>query len=228
MNDKEDFPAKFRAGCRELPVKFSLGSQGFTAKMPKRKKTPNTSKMPLDKALTKGNRGRPGVRASEVVGRADNYRGMFWTNRLRGRKGNKQWVRDKPHEWAAALVAAKTTNDAVRAIDSAPLPIQNELRLLVPLILQVLRDSDLPKRQENQFDFLADSLAARGEVSPRRSRDICQEERLKAERAHHIISYEFTIECSCGFKGFSKDHGCPKCGAKIALGLSFIYGGRLF
>ena len=149
-------------------------------------------------------------------------------HRLRGHKGNQKWVRHKPHEWASALMAARTTEDAMRTVESAPLHFQNEFRSLVPLILQVLQERDFPKRQENKFDFLADSLAARGEVSPRRSRDICQEERLKAKRAHHIIHYEFKIECSCGFKGFSKDHGCPRCGAKIPFGMDSLLGGGLF
>lgn len=85
--------------------------------MPKRKKNEKNREISLDPGLPETRRGRPGVRSEEVVGRADNYRGMFWTNRLRGRKGNKQWVRDKPHEWAAALIAAKTTDDAMRAVD---------------------------------------------------------------------------------------------------------------
>ena len=196
--------------------------------MAKRKKERTTPEILLDVQPPKRGKGRPGVRPEEVVGRADNYRGMFWTNRLRGRKGKKQWLRDKPHEWAVALIAAKTTDDATRVLEAAPLPVQNEFKSLAPLIVRVVRESDFPKRQRNQFDFLADSIAARGEVSPRRSRDICEKERLKAERATHIMSYEFKIECSCGFDGFSKNHGCPKCKAKIAFGLSSIYGGGPF
>lgn len=194
--------------------------------MPKRKKTAKSPQIPLDVAFGKRKRGRPGVGVSEVVGRADNYRSMFWSSRLDKKK--KMYVRDKPHEWAAALIAAKTTGDAIRAVESAPLHIQNEFKSLAPLILQVLQEQDFPKRQGNQFDFLADSLAARGEVSPRRSRDICQKERLTAKRAHYIIRYEFKIECSCGFKGFSKDHGCTRCGAQIAFGMDSIFDGGLF
>lgn len=199
--------------------------------MPKRKKTPVQVEKGLDTFVFAKNRqrGRPGVRASEVVGRADNYRRMFWTYRLRKKnKDENEWVREKPYEWALALTAAKTTDDAIRALESGPLHIQNEFKSLAQLILQVLREHDFPKRRETQFDFLADSLAARGEVSPRRSRDICQGERGKAKRAHHIISYEFKIKCSCGFKGFSKDHGCPKCRARIQFGIGPFFGPDLF
>ena len=197
--------------------------------MAKRKKERQGLEISLDVRPPKRPKGRPGISSEEVVGRAYNYRRMFWTYRLRKKNEDEnEWVRDKPYEWALALKAAKTADEATRALESASLPVQNDFKSLVPLILRVLREQDFPKRRENQFDFLADSIAARGEVSPRRSRDICQEERLKAKRAHHIISYEFKIECSCGFKGLSKEHGCPKCGAKIAIGLSSIYGGGLF
>jgi hypothetical protein len=69
--------------------------------------------------------------------------------------------------------------------------------------------------QVARINFLADSLAALGVVVPRRSRDICAAERAKAKREHHVIRYEFYVECSCGYKGPSKDHACRRCGAKI-------------
>lgn len=80
-----------------------------------------------------------------------------------------------------------------------------------------VRDRDFPKGRKAQARFLGDSLAADGEVSPRRSRDICGEQRAIRKRTQHIIRYEFYIECSCKFKGHSLGHACPKCGAKISL-----------
>jgi hypothetical protein len=189
------------------------------AKTPKRKKARKAATFSLDEELTRTGRGRPGVAQSEVVGRASNYRRMFWSERLRGRKGNKKWVRDKPYAWAVALAAAKTSDEAMRALDSAPIHIQSQFKPLVALILQVLQERDFPKRQDNQFDFLAESLAGRGEISPRRSRDICGEARAieRAKSPHRILRKEFYIECSCGYKGPALNEACRKCGAAIAF-----------
>ncbi len=52
-----------------------------------------------------------------------------------------------------------------------------------------------PLRREAQINFLADSLAGRGLVSPRRSRDICAQERATEKRRHRIIRQEFYVEC---------------------------------
>src|SRR5437867_6072956 len=76
-----------------------------------------------------------------------------------------------------------------------------------------------------QINFLADSLAGTGIVSPRRSRDICAAERAKEKRTHRIIRFEFYVECSCGYKGPSENHACRKCGATISfpLGLTNLF-----
>jgi hypothetical protein len=76
-------------------------------------------------------------------------------------------------------------------------------------------DHHFPKRARAQINFLADSIAALGKVTPRRSRDICMLERMKAKRAHHIVRYEYYVECSCGYEGPAKDRACRKCGATI-------------
>ncbi len=88
-----------------------------------------------------------------------------------------------------------------------------------PLILKVLKERTFPKRRKAQINFVADSVAGLGLVSARRSRDICVEDRARARRAHHIIRYEFYVECSCGYKGHSIDHACRKCGAPITESL---------
>lgn len=178
--------------------------------------------MPLDKKTRNTQRGRPGVRRSEIVGRAMNYRGLFWSHRLDGRKKeNKEWVRDKPYTWAMALVAAKTTDEVSHALESAPSYARNEFKPLIPLILTVLQERAFPKKSKTQYDFLADSLAAYGRVSPRRSRDICGEERAKesAKSSYKIIRKEFYVECSCGYKGPALDDACRKCRAPIAISL---------
>ena len=89
---------------------------------------------------------------------------------------------------------------------------------LVDLIVLVIRDPDFPKkRPDRQIAFFADSLAARGGVSPRRSRDICEKERGRRKKAHHITRCEYYVECSCSYKGPSLNHACRKCGAPIVF-----------
>ena len=83
------------------------------------------------------------------------------------------------------------------------------------LILSILKDPKFPKTDNGRIHFLADSAAGFGDVSPRRSRDICAADRARLKRANHIIRYEYHIECSCGFEGPSINHACPDCGAKI-------------
>lgn len=168
------------------------------------------------------------MRPSEVVGRAGNYRRMFWDYRLDRKK--KEYVRHKPSDWAMQLLASKTVEDVERAFEARPLSIQNEFRLLFPLILQVLSERTFPKKPETQLDFLADSIAARGEVAPRTSRDICEKERAKQRRKsqQRILRHEYYVECSCGYKGPARDNACRKCGAEIVLTLEGLIEPGLF
>jgi len=76
---------------------------------------------------------------------------------------------------------------------------------------------DPKRKREAQINFLADSIAACDRVTPRSSRDICERERAQIKRVHRIIRYEFYIECSCGYKGRSRNHACPQCEAAIPL-----------
>jgi hypothetical protein len=195
--------------------------------MRKRKKSPKKPLRLLDKVPTKSRRGRPGVRASEVVGRAENYGRMFWNHRLDTRKN--QWVRDKPYEWAVALVKAKTADDVSHALDSASHDAQTEFKPLISLILRVCKEPAFPKTHEAQFDFLAESLAAYGRVSPRRSRDICAAERAtqRAKSPHKIVRKEFYVECSCGYKGPARNNACRECGAGIPLSMDDLFGPSL-
>jgi hypothetical protein len=94
-------------------------------------------------------------------------------------------------------------------------PYQQELAPWAEAILGVLNEKRFPKRTKARINFIADSIAGIPNVSPRRSRDICVEERARRKGAQHIIQYEFYIVCSCGRKGHSVKHACPKCGTKI-------------
>jgi hypothetical protein len=178
--------------------------------MPKTKKSLSKPHISLDTFSTKRGRGRPGVRASEVYNRACGYRIIFsqiWNDRPGPQGEVLQGLGND-------LLRAQTEAEVIKALELWP-SYQSEFSPLAGLILKVLRDKDFPKRRVPQMNFLADSLAARGVRSARRSRDICEEERAKEKRAHRILRYEWYIECSCGYKGRSRDHACPKCGAQI-------------
>ena len=105
-------------------------------------------------------------------------------------------------------------------------PYREQFARIPSLILKTIRDSKFPKRRNAQINFLADSLAAWGAVSPRRSRDICGNERAKerAKSPHRIIRKEFYVECSCGYKGPARDNACRKCGATIPMELETMWG----
>ncbi len=176
-----------------------------SAKIHKRRKTPKTAQYPLDKVLEKRRRGRPvKIKASWVRGRGDNYRSIL----------DEVWDRVSPR-----LLEALTREDVVRAFEGAEIGgYALAFVQLADLILQVLKERKFPKQSRKaQINFLADSIAGHGAVTPRTSRDICNKERFRIERLHHILRYEFWIECSCGYKGRSLNHACPKCEAEIPL-----------
>jgi hypothetical protein len=149
-------------------------------------------------------RGRPAtIRASEVYGRAENFRDIL----------SQVWDRLWP-----LLSNAETEEDVTKAFQEGARPYdQNFVPSLSLLLLKVLKEPTLPKRPKAMQRFIADSVAGVGVVTGRRSRDICAQERATRKRAHHIIRYEFYIECSCGFEGHSAGHACPKCGTKIVF-----------
>jgi hypothetical protein len=165
----------------------------------------------LDTFSQKRGRGRPWtVRASEIPGRASSFQIMF----------ENIWGRIGPE------LCRATSEDEILATIQKANPYDRELTAWASLILEVVKSYNFPKTQKAQIKFLSDSIAALGKVSPRRSRDICATERLKRKQAHHVLRFEFFIECSCRYKGHSQDHACPKCGAQIQfplnLGSSFF------
>ena len=103
---------------------------------------------------------------------------------------------------------------------------QNFVPAMSQLLIGVLKETTFPQRPKSMQRFIADSAAALGDVTARRSRDICAQERLARKRAHRILRYEFFIECSCGYQGHSRNHSCPDCGTKIVfpvtLGSTFV------
>jgi len=175
--------------------------------MKKAKKLKKISTNPPGGFSTKRGRGRPvKVIPSAVRGRADNYR--VWLARI--------W-----NELGGALLAAQSEQDVTNALQTA-VPGNSELVPFAPLILKVITERGFPKRRKTQINFLADSIAGVGLVTPRRSRDICAEQRLAEAEKHQILRYEYWIECSCGYKGRSENHGCKKCGA-VLYGSSLGY-----
>jgi hypothetical protein len=149
-------------------------------------------------------RGRPPkIRSSEVYGRAEHWRGIL----------EQVWDRLWP-----LLSNAHSEGEVTKAFQDGAGPYdQYFVPGLAALTLQVLRESTLPKRPKPLQRFLADSLAGVGVVTPRRSRDICAEERTKRASVHRILRFEYYVECSCGYGGRSNDHACPKCGAAIVF-----------
>jgi hypothetical protein len=168
------------------------------------KNSPKRVKKPLDTFSQKRAVGRPWrARPSEVSGRSYNLRLQF----------DQIW--DVVGE---ALLAAQTPEEVLKALDLSGQYWRNELGsgTIPSLILKILRDPKFPKkRRKQQISFLADSLAAWGNVNPRRSRDICEKERRKETKEHHIVRREYYVECSCGYQGPAKDNACRNCGAEI-------------
>jgi hypothetical protein len=170
--------------------------------MPTRKNSLEVAKKGLDVFSPKRPRGRPPIVVpSAIKGRADNYRGIF------GHIWDSLWP---------SLSQVQTEEDVLKALRDV-LQYEAEFRPSVALILKLLKDPKFPKRKQARINFLADSLASLGMVSPRRSRDICAEERAREKRTHHIIRYEYYVECSCGYEGRSLNHECANCGAPILL-----------
>src|SRR6266700_8407066 len=154
-------PTVSRVICRffwNSSVKFEVAYWGIFAKMPKRKKLFENPQKTLDTFSEKRGRGRPyKIRPSEVSGRAYNYRLIF----------SQTWDLLSEH-----LLRATTEEEVLQAFERTA--YKNEFEHIAPLVLAVLHDAHFPKRsKEARINFLADSLAARGVVTPRTSRDIC-------------------------------------------------------
>jgi len=174
-----------------------------SAKVAKQERVRKKHDLAIDSFSEKRARGRPRkIHPRWVRGRADNYRWIF----------DLFWQ----HVWPD-LSKAKTQQDVIQSFARPEVgPYALDLIRAADLILRVVRDPNFPKRRrEAQINFLADSIAAYGVVTPRSSRDICERERARVKRIHRILCYEFYIECSCGYTGNSRNHACPTCEAEI-------------
>ena len=122
---------------------------------------------------------------------------------------------------APRLFAAKNATDVKLAFESDPIRLApiGAMPSWYAVIPKILRERTFPKTRAAQVRFLADSLAGWGEISPRRSRDLCAEARAQATNATRILRYEFYVVCSCGYKGPSLNHACQKCGARVEFGV---------
>lgn len=103
------------------------------------------------------------------------------------------------------LVLGRNTLGQVQWGTQFPSPLPDRF---VYAFVQAVRDRNFPKRRKAQARFLGDSLGADGEVSPRRSRDICGEERTRAKTS--TPQAEFYIHC-CGKKRWTVNQRCPEC-----------------
>jgi len=181
-----------------------------------RSNAPKKSQKALDTFSEKKRRGRkPKVKASEVRGRADNYRYIF----------DLVWNRIWP-----GLSKAQKYEDVIQCLRNADIgSYALQLEILANPILAILHDRKFPKRNRKaRINFLADSVAGHGLVTPRSSRDICARERARIERQHHILEYEFWIKCSCGYKGRSRNRACPKCETEIPFRLDAVDASPIF
>ena len=118
--------------------------------MAKRKQSSRKPTNPLDRASEGRPRGRPGVRASEIEGRAYHYRLIF------------EEIWDVVGE---SLLKAQTEENVIQVLQRDG-RYTNEFAPIASLVLEVLRDPDFPKRKrEAQIGFLADWLAGRGWIT---------------------------------------------------------------
>jgi hypothetical protein len=84
-------------------------------------------------------------------------------------------------------------------------------------ILQAVRDPQFRRKKSPwaKINFIADSVGCLDTPSLRYSRNLVQEER-KRERLR-IVSCEFYIRCSCGYKGPTESGSCPECKSGVTL-----------
>jgi hypothetical protein len=145
----------------------------------------------------KRERGRPrNIDRSILLGQADHYRVVLL----------QFWPKLGPR-----LLAARSPEEIVRAIREDAPGITGSFAPFSELILKIVRDPKFPSvRSKSQIHFLSDSLGGQGLVTPRRSREICAQERTKVR--HVIVRREYYIECSCGYQGPALDGACRNCG----------------
>src|SRR5260370_9339514 len=150
-------------------------------------------KKSLGKPKKERGRGRPPhIDRSIVVGQADQYRVVLL----------QFWPKLGPR-----LLAAQSPEEIVRAVREDAAGISGRLVPFGELILKIMHDPRFPRaRSASQIHFLADSLRRQGFVTPRRSPEICAQERSK--KTHAIFPRDHSVECSCRYEGPAVDGAC--------------------
>jgi hypothetical protein len=109
------------------------------------------------------------------------------------------------------MLAARSAEEIAQAVRENAPDISVSLAPFAELIFKIIRDPKFPgKRSAAQIHFLADSLGGQGMIGPRRSREICAEERGTVRQV--IMRQEYYIECTCGYQGPALDGACRGCG----------------
>ena len=157
---------------------------------------------PLTQVKKKGGR-KSQVRVSEICKRAYDFKLLLELDRART-------------DWALML-RADSDEDLAWALKDVRERARERLFLKTELLLAALKDKQFPKQdREAQEQFIADSLAAEGRVSIRRSRDIVQRERSAVKKQGKILRREFYIQCSCGYEGPAFHDACARCRAPVS------------
>jgi hypothetical protein len=174
-----------------------------SAELAKRRRMKKTPTIGLDSLAARPGRGRrPRVAADLMQARSQHLRRCL----------DQVWS-----DLAPRLFSARSAADVRAAFESDPIRLApiGAMPSWYPVIPRILRERTFPKTRDAQIKFFADSLAGWGEISPRRSRDLCAEARSSAARATRILRYELYVVCSCGYEGPSLNHACQKCGAQV-------------
>jgi hypothetical protein len=169
--------------------------------------------------------------SSEAVNQTKSKRGRkqkLPPDTVTGHASSYEWLLNEVWEsLEKPLLGSKTAHEVTEAFKKFAEPYAGDfVPRLSSDILSLIKDSDFPQRALPRTRFLARSLGGWPTLSPRRSRDICEqadrEERRKSP--HRIIRREYYIECSCGYRGPALNDGCRKCGAQPEPSLENLTG----
>jgi hypothetical protein len=187
--------AKLKSKHRKLPRNSPPVSRGISAKLGSGQKTANRALTAF--VETRGRKRR--IHPENVVRAANDLFEIL------------EFCKDQI-DWGK-LEIAKTEEEAVSGFERVPSPYRERLNLWLAAIPEWAQEGKFPKTNlERTMRHLADSVAAEGFLTPRRSRDVCLEERKRQAQLGMILRREFYIECTCTYRGPAKDGGCPRCG----------------
>lgn len=187
--------AKLKTKHRKLPRNPPPVSRGISAKLGSGQKTANRALTAFEQ--TRGRKRR--IHPENVVRAANDLLKILGV------------CRDQI-DWGK-LEIAKTEEQAASAFERVPSPDRERLNLWLAAIPEWAQEGKFPKSNlDRKMRHLADSVAAEGFLTPRRSRDVCLEERKRQAQLGMILRREFYIECSCGYQGPAKGGGCRQCG----------------